>query len=179
MTAPTADLRLAKVADIADSIRLARPPDGPRLGNTIFLIGAGCSISAGIPGASVIAKRMVRDVSHHLGTCAPGLDDALQTLGERESGTARLEEALTAYRAALEENTRDRGPLDWAATQYNLANVLATLSERTKDRTRMTEAIASMRNAAEVYRQGNVTYWLPIAEQRIAAMEATLAKMSP
>jgi hypothetical protein len=36
-----------------------------------------------------------------------------------------------------------------------------------------------MRNAAEVYRQVNVTYWLPIAEQRIAAMEATLAKMPP
>ena len=107
------------------------------------------------------------------------LGTALETLGERESGTARLDEAVAAYRAALEERTRDRVPLDWAATQYNLANVLATLSERTKDRTRMTEAIASMRNAAEVYRQGNVAYWLPIAEQRIAAMEATLAKMSP
>ena len=43
----------------------------------------------------------------------------------------------------------------------------------------MTEAIASMRDAAEVYRQGNVAYLLPIAEQWIAAMEATLAKMPP
>ena len=70
-------------------------------------------------------------------------------------------------------------PLDWAATQHTLANVLATLAARTKDRARITEAIASMRDAAEVYRQGNVAYWLPIAVQRIAAMEATLAKMSP
>ena len=31
------------------------------------------------------------------------LGNALQTLGERESGTARLEEAVAAYRAALEE----------------------------------------------------------------------------
>ena len=107
------------------------------------------------------------------------LGNALKTLGERESGTARLDEAVAAYRAALDERTRDRVPRNWAATQYNLANVLATLAERMKDRTRMTEAIASMRDAAEVYRQGNVTYWLPIAEQRIAAMEATLAKMSP
>ena len=33
----------------------------------------------------------------------------------RESGTARLEEAVAAYRAALEEWTRDRVPLDWAS----------------------------------------------------------------
>ena len=32
------------------------------------------------------------------------LGNALWTLGERESGTARLEEAVAAYRAALEES---------------------------------------------------------------------------
>src|ERR1700730_2886848 len=37
------------------------------------------------------------------------LGSALWTLGERESGTARLEEAGAAYRAALEEQTRGRG----------------------------------------------------------------------
>ena len=45
------------------------------------------------------------------------LGTALWTLGERESGTARLEEAVAAYRAALEERTRERVPLDWAMTQ--------------------------------------------------------------
>ena len=49
---------------------------------------------------------------------------ALWTLGERESGTARLEEAVAAYRAALEEWTRERVPLDWAKTQNNLGNAL-------------------------------------------------------
>ena len=38
----------------------------------------------------------------------------------RESGTARLEEAVAAFRAALEERTRERVPLDWAMTQNNL-----------------------------------------------------------
>ena len=55
------------------------------------------------------------------------LGNALSTLGERESGTARLEEAVTAYRAALEERTRERVPLDWAMTQNNLGNALSTL----------------------------------------------------
>ena len=40
------------------------------------------------------------------------LGNALQALGERESGTARLEEAVAAYRAALEEHTRARVPLN-------------------------------------------------------------------
>jgi tetratricopeptide (TPR) repeat protein len=58
------------------------------------------------------------------------LGTALQTLGERESGTARLEEAVAAYRAALEEYTRDRVPLHWAATQNNLGKTLSSLGER-------------------------------------------------
>jgi uncharacterized protein with beta-barrel porin domain len=47
------------------------------------------------------------------------LGNALATLGSRESGTARLEEAVAAYRAALEEMTRDRAPVDWAMSTGN------------------------------------------------------------
>ncbi len=79
------------------------------------------------------------------------LGATLQTLGARETGTARLEEAVAAYRAALQEYTRDRVPLDWAMTQNNLGNAPgpsardrhkgsavsacgAALEERTRDR---------------------------------------------
>jgi hypothetical protein len=55
---------------------------------------------------------------------------SLLRLGERESGTVRLEEAVAAYRAVLEERTRERVPLDWAATQNNLGNALQALGER-------------------------------------------------
>ena len=44
------------------------------------------------------------------------LGNALETLGERESGTGKLEEAVAAYREALKERTRERVPLDWAMT---------------------------------------------------------------
>ena len=57
---------------------------------------------------------------------------ALETLGERENGTARIEEAVEVYREALKEYTRERAPLDWAATQMNLGNALARLGEREK-----------------------------------------------
>jgi hypothetical protein len=36
------------------------------------------------------------------------LGNALSSLGERESGTTRLEQAVTAYRAVLQEGTRER-----------------------------------------------------------------------
>ena len=52
-------------------------------------------------------------------TTQNNLGNALQWLGEREGGTARLEEAVVAYRAALEERTRERVPLDWAASLGN------------------------------------------------------------
>jgi hypothetical protein len=58
------------------------------------------------------------------------LGTALERLGERESGTARLEEAVAAYREALQEWTRARVPLDWAMTQMGLGNVLFRLGER-------------------------------------------------
>jgi len=57
------------------------------------------------------------------GTAGNDLGVALVERGERESGTARLEEAVAAYRAALEERTRDKVPLQWAMTQMNLGAV--------------------------------------------------------
>ncbi len=67
--------------------------------------------------------------------------------GERESGTARLEEAVAAYREALKEWTRERVPLDWATTQNNLGNALQTLGERESGTARLEEAVAAYREA--------------------------------
>ena len=102
---------------------------------------------------------------------------ALFRLGERESGTTHLEAAVAAYQAALQELTRDRVPLDWAYTQTNLANALASLAERQKSAEDMKKAIAYMGAAAEVYQQSGNTYWLPIANERLAKMEAELLRL--
>ncbi len=58
------------------------------------------------------------------------LGAALSSLGERESGTAKLEEAVAAYREVLKECTRRRVPSQWAMTQNNLGNALSSLGER-------------------------------------------------
>ena len=70
-------------------------------------------------------------------------------LGERESGTARLEEAVAAYRLALQERTRERVPLDWAGTQNNLGLTLSRLAERESGTARLEEAVATYHAALE------------------------------
>jgi len=101
------------------------------------------------------------------------LGAALYTLGQREAGTARLEEAVTAYRAALEERTRDRVSLDWAYSQHGLGNCLAELaSHSATPEAHLAAAITHMENAVEGYRQVGDGYWGPIAEKRLAELQA-------
>ena len=90
------------------------------------------------------------------GSAGNDLGIALWALGERESGTARLEEAVAAYRAALEERTRERVPLDWAMTQNNLGNALWTLGERESGTARLEEAVAAYRAALEEWTRERV-----------------------
>ena len=89
-------------------------------------------------------------------TTQNNLGNALQTLGERERGTARLEEAVAAYRAALEEYTRERVPLGWATTQMNLGNALTRLGARESGTARLEEAVDAYRAALEEYTRERV-----------------------
>src|SRR5580704_13159452 len=77
------------------------------------------------------------------------LGNALRKLGERERGTARLEEAVVAFREALRENTRARVPLSWAKTQNNLGSALFRLGERESETARLEEAVAAFREALQ------------------------------
>jgi hypothetical protein len=81
------------------------------------------------------------------------LGNALLTLGERKPGTARLEEAVAAYRSALEEWTRERVPLDWAMSQMNLGIAHGLLGERARDRETLALARAEIQAAWGLYRE--------------------------
>jgi tetratricopeptide (TPR) repeat protein/pimeloyl-ACP methyl ester carboxylesterase len=99
-------------------------------------------------------------------TCASGPDEtgaaladlglALEELGRREPDTARLNEAVEAYRAALQEYTRKRKPLLWAATQNNLGNALCTLGERERGTERLEEAVRAFREALQEFTRDRV-----------------------
>ena len=79
------------------------------------------------------------------GSSQPGgaSKSGLQKLGEREVGTAHLEEAVAAYRLALEEFTRERTPLEWATTQMNLGLALWALGEREAGTARLEKAVVA------------------------------------
>ena len=72
------------------------------------------------------------------------------------SGTARLQEAVAAYRTALEEWTRERVPLQWAKTQNNLGNALRALGERESGTARLQEAVAAYESALEEWTRERV-----------------------
>ena len=86
-----------------------------------------------------------------MGTTQNNLGNALGVLGERESGTARLDEAVAAYREALKEQTRERVPLDWAMVQNNLGIALSMLGQSESGTARLEETVAAFsRGAARI-----------------------------
>ncbi len=84
------------------------------------------------------------------------LGNALQALGARESDPARLGQAIEAYREALKEYTRQRVPLDWAATQNNLGTALQALGQRESDPARLGRAVEAYREALKEYTRDRV-----------------------
>jgi exonuclease VII small subunit len=101
---------------------------------------------------------------------------AFLRFGERESGTARLEEAVTAYRAALEEQTREREPLDWARTQMNLGTTLWRLGERERGTARLEEAVTAYNAALEVFVAAGADYYIDACRNNRNRTQALLAE---
>jgi tetratricopeptide (TPR) repeat protein len=65
-------------------------------------------------------------------TTQNNLGTALQALGERESSTAKLEQAVEAYRASLQEWTTEATPNWHEIARRNFARTLALLEQRQK-----------------------------------------------
>ena len=111
------------------------------------------------------------------------LGAALRSLGERESGTARLEEAVAAYREALKEWTRERVPLDWAMAQNNLGAALCSLAGGTSafDKAKGCAALEAAHEhyaaALEEFRQAGAAYYVDLVEGNIARLEADIERL--
>lgn len=116
-----------------------------------------------------------RSVQHSPQT-QTNLGAVLAELGERESGTSRLEEAAAAFQAALEKRTRDRVPLQWAQTQMNLNTVLAELGRRESGTRRLEEAVVAYRATLEEWTPQAAQYWHQIAQQNLATALAEIKR---
>lgn len=100
----------------------------------------------------------------------------LWTLGEREIGTARLDEAVTAYRAALKENPRERAPFAWAGTQNNLGLALWTLGERASGTAELEQAVAAFRAALEEFTRERVPFDWATTQNNLGSALARLGE---
>ena len=95
----------------------------------------------------------------------------------QSSGTARLEEAVAAYRDALKERTRERVPLDWAMSFGNEGVALMVLADRRRDAAVAQTALSQINTAFETMRDGghapNAAYYegqLPKARALVARL---------
>lgn len=104
------------------------------------------------------------------------LGNALAILGQRESGTVRLEEAIHAYWAALEERKRECVPLDWATTLNNLGNVLLTHGGRESGTARLEEALQAYRAALEERTRERVPLDWAMTQTNLSNALATLGR---
>jgi len=105
------------------------------------------------------------------------LGRVLRKLGERESGTARFNEAVTAYRAALEERTRARVPRSWAMTQHNLAVLYYAFFLKDFQPHHLDDALEAIDGALEEYRRAKDAYNIEKAERDRAQILAAKAKL--
>lgn len=88
------------------------------------------------------------------------LGDTLHALArlDSETDTARLKEAVSAYRAALEEFRRDRAPEYRAKIHLKLGDVLVGLGIREGGTARLEEAVTAYLTAQETYTRE----WFPV-----------------
>ena len=105
------------------------------------------------------------------------LGAALQVLGERESGTAKLEEAVVAYREALKERTRERVPLDWARSFGNEGVALMLLAERRGDAAMAETALGQINTAFETMRDGGHRPNAASFERQLPRARALVARL--
>ena len=105
------------------------------------------------------------------------LGSVLATLGEREGGGARLEEAAVAYHEALKEYTRERVPLDWARSFGNEGVALMLFAERRRDVAVAEVAVSQINIAFETMRDGGNAPSAAYYGQQLPRARAIVARL--
>ncbi len=127
----------------------------------LYLLGLEYGDNAALEGAAAKADTMTRAFprADHPALWAKAMGNranTLQELGEREQGTARLDEAVTAFRALLPAFADLGDRESWATAQNNLGAVLQTLGQRESGTDRLHEAVAAYREALKEYTRERV-----------------------
>ncbi|MFT3989046.1 caspase family protein [Aestuariivirga sp.] len=111
------------------------------------------------------------------------LGNAYQVLGKAEAGAGipegidALNNALAAYRAALEIRTRQADPLGWANTQNNMGWTLKYLGEATKNAKRIREGRAAVLAAWNTFKALGYRNMDASFERGLMAFDESLKKL--
>ena len=142
--------------------------------NDYYVAGRDKGVALDLRVSIALAKLLVDRAgdSDETGAALNDLGTALQTLGERDSDTDRLEQAVEAYQQALKEHTRDRVPLDRAMAQYNWAETELTLFEKTAQAAHLDRAQDLLRTAAAEFAAAGASHYADVAARLQAKIDA-------
>ena len=149
---------------------LLAPDFGPELAAALAAIAAQLALPAFNAGKYVadvllpVAEKLSGIVANLPASMGPDQRGLLmcsyavaeRAIGEQRGDSNALNRAIAAYRSALKEYTREKAPLQWAATQNNLGNGLASLGEREIGTERLEAAVVAYREALKVYTREKV-----------------------
>jgi excisionase family DNA binding protein len=101
-----------------------------------------------------------------------GQAEALYREGCERGDNSALNRSIETWRSALQYRSCDRAPLDWAATQHGLGNVLVRLGEREAGAAHLTEAVVAYQAAPEERKRDRlpVDWAITTGNQGIALM---------
>lgn len=186
---------IARPQDVAESLMLAKR--GDELGRTIFFIGAGCSVSAGIPTAPEIARRMVVDLCSRFGLARDGISpseayralvnrgrldvcgkdagadgSAKPTAGKNDEAHYQLGESLDLFRklATLNQTSAD-AQRDYTIALERMAEITAEIGDRSAAISLYRQSLPIARKLAQAHPEN------PQLQQDLAITERSLAKL--
>jgi hypothetical protein len=86
--------------------------------------------------------------------------------GDQKGENGALVVAVAAYRAALEERTRERVPLDWASNASDQGEALILLSERCGDIALAEQALSQITAALELFQDASIAHEVTRCHER-------------
>jgi tetratricopeptide (TPR) repeat protein len=90
-----------------------------------------------------------------------------------------LQEAVAAFRAALQEQTPERVPLDWAGTQNNLGIALQTLGERESGTQYLEEAVGAFQKSLKVFQAADATHDVETTTNNLVSLRLHWRRRKP
>lgn len=104
------------------------------------------------------------------------LGNTLQSIGEHERGTARLEEAEAAFREAIKQSPRESDPVLWAGRENNIASALVDIGKHKNDSALIEQGAAGFREILKIYTQKSQPDDWAMAQYNLAITLATVSE---